>query len=669
MNVQAGVPRELWANPVKSILGQTKSRRPGGLAKKADQIQVVLRGKCYVGQGTAVPAGGGDLKCCFGSTANPGGSSDCSNWDQVFQTATVSGTGDLNGWFYQYTGSYFIAVYFPPYAVQWWDGSNLNGQPSLVEIDKDTIDCEFHFQPGCQIGGKVTVPPAALHYSQEISLLDTCGLTILSTFCDTSGHFNLTCVPVGSYYLYAADWNYVNCFYPDNKYASDAQRIKLDTAGQVVENISWTLHARNDTAAVRSSYLTVEKNDTSMGVAAALRYLGSTEMSFSSISGGDSLFFNVNPGDPFFLARVNNMYSPLNMSVSYFPGTFLRSGADTLRLAPSESLTVFAPIASGGQITGALPVFGNGDLEYQPILSRENSYKTIGGEPYVDSFGHFQMWAPEGHYSLWFVPFTTGYHRAFGWGAIGNTASVVSGQVSQLSNMGPVLQRASILGTIRCGKDPLVACFDSLGRCISMTEIPLYNYLQNLTGYRWMCFDFNQIYAPPYNVRFAINCLPPGRYALALADPTDSSAPNARITWYGGDTYFKPVVEPDDVASLDVPKDAAWVTITSPDETVELSDFSAGIQNGEKRDVRDDRLLSCHMSSNFLVLNFRTPPRNVAVKLFTLSGRIALAKVFPNPGNTVKCDISGLASSQLVICLIRFDGSCFTRRMVVAERR
>ena len=38
----------------------------------------------------------------------------------------------------------------------------------------------------------------------------------------------------------------------------------------------------------------------------------------------------------------------------------------------------------------------------------------VQAEPYVDSTGYFRMSTPEGLFSIYFIPFTTGYHLGKG---------------------------------------------------------------------------------------------------------------------------------------------------------------------------------------------------------------------------------------------------------------
>jgi hypothetical protein len=399
----------LWKNPLQVIPSSAKANEKSHLNKTTsitNDIGLPIKGRCFIGAGTNAPIDSGTIKICFKRSTNPDNSgSFCDDWTQVYQMVKVSQDGTFNGVLdvIEGAGSYNVVVYFPPYAIQWWDGSNINSQSSPLNVTGDTVVCNFHFQKGCQLSGKTTRPLGEL-LNQSIQLFDTCGLQILSTYCDTSGNFEFQCIPVGSYYLYAGD------YYPDNASADKAQRFRFDTAGQKIDNVTFNI------GPLLSPYqpvgtLIVSKPDTAFILASLIRYFGLAEYSYASTSfPADTMKVNANVR--FFVSRVVGGYDPSAISLSYYPGSILRSKADTLTVAPNTTRSVVLPIASGGKIVGGLPIFSNQYQSFEPILTDKDSYITLGGEPYVDSIGNYYMSAPQGLYSLWFVPLTNGYHRS-----------------------------------------------------------------------------------------------------------------------------------------------------------------------------------------------------------------------------------------------------------------
>lgn len=69
---------------------------------------------------------------------------------------------------------------------------------------------------------------------------------------------------------------------------------------------------------------------------------------------------------------------------------------------------------------------------------------------------------------------------------------------------------------------------------------------------------------------FALNCLAPGKYAIAQVDLPDTTPAPSTVRWYGGQEYSWSYIEPDDITLLTIPQSVTWITIDSNNQVVEL---------------------------------------------------------------------------------------------------
>lgn len=643
-------------------------------SKTADQVTIKIMGRCFHGPDTTKPIIGGTLKLCF-NTVNPGfwGPATCDDWGQVYWECIIDSSGLYDITMYQNTGDYVAAVYLAPFALQWLDGAPISATPSRITVkDSLTLRYDLHFTDGCRVSGNVAIPPDSVGMSvvPTISLFDTAGTALFTVRPDAAGSFTFLGIPIGKYYVRMRYTDYFdNPFYPGTPYASSSGIISFSTPGETKAGISWTLHRKATRLldSTNNAHITFCSGDTSHGLAALFRFIGSSEVSFPSTN-MDTMQESLPGNTKLFIARLKDETNRTKISMSYYPGSFLRSEAETLSFVKNETRVFALPFAPGGQIAGYLPAFNNGNSTFDPMLVRPNSYASLGAEPYTDSSGYYNMWAPVGTYSLWVVPRTENYLRTVGWGAFRMDSIVVTNDhLSNISRMNSVWNTRTLEGTLSANRDPLIVCFDSLCRPVSMTVINLYDYFEKFTNDRWYCFYFDIIHAPPYNLSYAINFLPPGKYALVKAVPPDSEPGAHTISWLGGPTYQATIVSPDDVASLTVPQTVQWVRVNSADAVVDIGAWNTAIVKRNQTFDESGRI-DFKVVERRLIVFLPVSHCMVSLKIYTISGKLIVNQVFQHLNEKKMQVPMPDFSSQILFARITVAGQVYSKSIVMISR-
>ncbi len=638
-----------------------------------------LFGRCYAGPGTSVPIKSGQLKVCFKQDqSNDFSSTTCSDWSQVSWMCQLDSSGAFSITRYPNPGNYHAAVYLPPYALQWWDGKPLSEQPTPIAVTRnDSLQLELHFTDGCRIDGAVSVQQDTLPGTPmpTISLFDTTGIALFTTYTNNTGTFSFTGIPPGAYYL-GSTWisDYENPFYPGVAYADGAYKVVFSRPETRRMELPWVLKRKPSVPsfADTSGHLIITSADSGYSsIAIVQRFIGSSRVSYSSTS-NDTLEKDIAANRKVLIARTNSSLSPQELSLEYYPGSPLRSEAETLSLDPNELRVLSFPSVQSGRISGRFPVFNYPDISFFPMLVSPGSYVSLCAEPYTDSVGFFTLCAPPGLFSLWFIPITNNYFRtANEWGAFRkDSIIVVDNQTTWFHNLtAPDLDR-TIEGTISAYQDPVLVCFDSLNRPMSIAAISVYTYFKDRTQGRWRCFTFSNIFAPPYSFRFALNSLPPGKYAVVKAEPPDSQPGPFTISWYGGPSLKLTIMDIDDVASLPVPRDVEWVIVDSTSTVVDLGTWAATSTIHDLRN-RNFHLQRPNIRSEHDKIFVTLPGWALiaSVRIFTITGRLVATQVINEmQQGTLQVPIHNPAAQVLVVS-VHAGGTVYRQTVIPASFR
>jgi hypothetical protein len=594
------------------------------------QVTVSFSVGCFEGAGTSVPIRSGDLKLCVQKAeSNDFFRTTCSDWSTVSRSCSMDSGGRFTGYSYLYTGSYYVAVYLPPYALQWWDGKAISEQPTPVQITGDDFfKWDIHFTRGCRLDGTVSIVQDSSRGNSgtSVSLYDTTGIALFST--NTSGNFTFEGIPIGTYYLRCSSYpEFENPFYPGTPFADGAQRLVFSEPGARRTGISWTVRPKSIVSSQTdtSGHLVITHADTGYSsIAVVRRFVGTSRVNYSSTS-NDTLRQTVAANQKLLIARANNVTTPQTMSLTYYPGSPLRSEAETLSLERNELRVLAFPAVPRGRITGHLPGSHFADVSFCPVLLAPGSYMSLCAEPYTDTTGFFTLEAPQGTYSLWFIPMTTNYFRAqSGPGAFrADSVAVVNNRTSSLYSLPSMVRNQAIEGTVSALLDPVLVCYDSLSRPMSMTVLAVNECLRDRTLGRWSCFAYSKIFAPPYTLRFALNSLPPGKYAIVKAEPPDSQPGPFSVSWFGGPTFKMSILAVDDVASLRIPAGVRWVTVDAASAVVDIGAWGeTSARNGGKPAVRAPESPKIRMVKNKIVVAFPDRVSRATIRIFTAAGRL-----------------------------------------------
>jgi hypothetical protein len=645
-------------------------RNQYGLSKEAvantsqAQVALVLTGYCYQGAGTTTPIDTGSFKFCM-QAVNSDGSIACSNWNQVYYTGSVSTGGKISSFNYVSIGTYYIVLNFPPFALQWWDGKNISEQPVPVTISHDTMAVEFHFVMGCSISGKIRNSDNS-RFPGDLRLMDTTGLEIFRVYPDTAGNFLFTGVPVGTYYLYCYYGTYVNPYYPDAQYANTAQKLIFTTPGASIAGLSWRVQPKTVISHNSQTGKLLLSNPDSSGTGIAVTYANVEGRNFHYMStSSDTVSTYAPSNEKYFVARLLNWSDPSLISLSYYPGSFLRSLADTIQLQTYQIVNLPLPIARGGKLSCQLPAFSDSALFFEPMFITNNIYQSLGAEPNLQS-GRLVMYAPADSYSLWCVPMTQGHKQAQGWQAFKKDSVVITNdKTTVLSNFPAKSASASVEGTTVSTQDPLLACFDTLGHCASMTVLPQYRYFEQQTGNRWKSFYFSMIYSPPYQMVFDVNFLPPGRYALVKVEPPDSLPGQHTVRWYGGLSYAKTIFEFDDVASLTVPQNVTWLTISNAGQVLQVGQWKEPVFQNVRANKSTPGFGIRTLQGNKVAVQIPFSCETGTIHIFDISGKTILSRKIQHGERTVIIGLGDCRAHELLLFRLNFGKQIFTTKSFV----
>ena len=283
------------------------------------------------------------------------------------------------------------------------------------------------------------------------------------------------------------------------------------------------------------------------------------------------------------------------------------------------------PTAMIQYISGCLPQFtGNQNLTFEPILTERGKKTSLGASPIVLSSGCFNIAADTGVYSLWNVPLTYGCIRTEGWGAFGIDSLKVAGTSGiRLNNLTSPWNKYSIEGNVSCRQAPILGCFDSTGRLVSITAVDIYNFFKSKTGPRSRFFEFFNINEKPYTLSYCINFLSAGKYAIVKAEALDTIPGQYRISWYGGPENIQSFIAADDMTLLKIPSQVTWVKVDSINSLMTLSNWT-GIENRmpSLRQNNKNECLYRSLHGGKIVFSFSRPQTKAIVKVLSLNGKV-----------------------------------------------
>lgn len=649
------------------------------LAKKTAGTQRTIKGYCYAGPGTGHPIDSGNITLIMWNDKY----NDTNFFSNIYadhfdtlNTKVQSGSFTVS---FDYTGQVIAAVKFPPYAIQWFNGESIHEQPTEVLFEDDTISRELHFMEGCRIRGSSNI--------SEIScdLIDTCGIVISHDVAGFNGSSSFDCIPVGTYYLtgryFVDDIGRKRSFYPGSRTLDSAEKIVFHTPGQTIDGIVWNI-VEDPPDTVTDAKVIVKMSevvkDTDDYYNPATYY--SHSLSYTCLQ-EHSLDFNstqyeadVKSGQKFFLTHnilKESTGSPDYRGALFYPGTGLRSQADTFCLSPGETLTLTVP-KDPPAITwtrGTLPPFMGKHERFIPVLTEPKAIKSLGASFFYTDYYQFTMLIPSGVYSMWFVPFYLGYSREKGQGAFGvkNAYILDTLMTNDLPPLESETRYASIVGTVRCSTDAIITCYDTTGRCASLSFCHLYDYLRDQTGDRWKCFDFVAIDSTNTLLQYVINYLPVGKYALAAMTnlPIEEKKP-VTVRWYKGPVYTTSIFNLDDFVSLSVPDNVTYVEITDPHQTLELNEFVSGVRcSPALRNSVLPQIALRHTSKRSLYIDLSKPALKCTVRIFDLKGRLLESRSFENIPKSFKYTLPQISSCKTVICNVNVDDRAYTRHILV----
>lgn len=600
---------------------------------------IYVSGRCFLGPDTTQPLDSG-LRVYFcikpvqppQSSESPCDQGSFENWYSI--SLTTGPDGKISGLLWGVMkGSYFILVHAKGCATQWWDGKKVTEQPTAVSIAVDTIKPEFHFETGCTLRCKISLKDSAdqLPSPLMVSLVDPEGLNVVS---ETERFFNpahednliISGIPIGQYRMTQNTHSYENPFYNEGKTAASATILTFTKPGQVIDSLTWVLrdeeyHGPN---IVWDSMLVVKKATVGWNSYTMMTWYPDYQSFFGTNTNLDSAYLEVITGGKFISGMMMEQYSPATKAIYWYPGSFLRSQAETLTVQLNEHRTLELHDAYGLTVIARLPLFTDTTLSFCPIITEKGLYKSLGASPYIDSVNRMTVTVSPGTYGLWNIPFTEGYKRTQGWGAFGiDSLKVEYNGQNDIGALASTWNTRSIEGTVKCGNYPLIACFDTLGRVVSMSQIDANGYLKSATGPRGRFFNFTNVAEKPYTVGYAINFLKPGRYTLVKVEKQDSTPAPFVVNWYGGLSYTKSILTNDDVTLLQVPANVTWITIDSGSSVVTLPLWESSQIKQADLNLKTGASIKIRLLGNGRVLLNMPTVRNIArLRVFGLNGRI-----------------------------------------------
>jgi hypothetical protein len=586
---------------------------------------ITILGKCYLGPDTTRPLDSGAVEFSARSV-------QATNSYPYWQDAGYLGSnaerniqkgGDLVGHISNVVaGDNYVLVIPHGFALQWWDGTNPSEQPSPVSLTTDTVHCDFHFSPGCSL--LCTMTPSM--WVTGVGLVDTAGLYFFPPTPPFDewvqmDAYSVGGIPIGTYYLTQDSTDYVNVFYPDAGTKNSAAPIRFTIPGTKFDTLTWSLQYRQQASdSTPSGTLDLRQPDTSKGdLSVVLWNLDLRRLSWSETS-ADSLDYTIGSGQEVFAGRLYN-----GNSFFWYPGTFLRSQAETLSVPANANRQIVMPIPSRSQgISGRMPLYSSASFSYTPVLTSRGQVQSLGASANTDTSGGFFIMADKGSYSLWMLPTAQGNTQTAGWGAFGvDSVSVTQLSGTVLSGLKAPWNTHSIEGAISCRKAPLVACFDTNGRAVSATQSSANDYYLSKIGPRARFFYFDLIAEKPYNALFCLNFLSPGRYAVVKIEQPDSIAGLASVSWYGGPEFKWRFVSLDDVTLLKMPGNISWVTVDSSTSVVSLPSWTTATQKQPISRVVPRNNVEFHvMADGRIVFEAQSNSHVTMLRIFAMDGRL-----------------------------------------------
>jgi hypothetical protein len=628
--------------PLLKKLYQTDSLRNVSCLKKkvsSPTMNVTIIGKCFLGSDTLHPIDTGAVKMLPVSTSAQ--NSKIYTWNDWSILSVPSGTISQGGKFLGkinsiQPGSYYILLMPSDYAMQWWDGKNVTEQPTAVYLTSDTISCEFHFIPSCTLICKTVDAVTDSALCPQIGITDMSGFFVLPIVdCGlsytTNGVHVLTHIPVGEYYLtvYQGILDYENYLYPNAKYPAAATKLSFSTPGSRTDTLIWRLSKLPVKNIVWDSIIVTSTDTSQNGISAEVLYAKRRQNTLFS-SGEVTEQLRVEPDQKFFLGQRRG--ANFTGSTFWLPGTFFRSKADTMFVNQSQNHSFVFPKPSSKYIMqSSFPDFTDKRFQFVPIFTNRGSTKSLGAQVNNDTTTEFSMPADSGTYSFNAIPATVGYFQAEGWGAVGidsvfigyNPHYNMQDQTIFFPKMQTTLNTHSISGTAQCNSDPLFACFDSLGRVVSLTYINGNSYFKDLGGAKANFFDFQFTEDLPVTLPFFINCLPPGRFAIAKIEWPDSIYGPVNVSWYGGPSFSMQYIDVDDATLLSLPANISWIRIDSSTSVATLSSWSNVMPKSSQssQGLQRDVLRFNRLSNGMIAMRLSPGGISTIVRIYSVEGR------------------------------------------------